>query len=64
MLELHISLHNTANKPSTISCSHMADWARLRASAYLTRLGKTRNRLYVMLNWTTAMLFGRDMSRW
>ena len=42
----------------------MADVVCLCASAYLTRLGKMRNRLYVMLNWTTAMLFGRDMSRW
>ena len=29
----------------------MADVACLCASAYLTRLGKMRNRLYVMLNW-------------
>lgn len=42
----------------------MADSAYVCDSAYLTRLGKMRNRLYVMLNWTTAMLFGRDMSRW
>lgn len=33
-------------------------------SAYLTRLGSIQNRLYVMMNWTTTFLFGRDMSKW
>jgi NADH:ubiquinone reductase (non-electrogenic) len=33
-------------------------------SAYLTRLGTVQNRLYVMINWTLALLFGRDVSRW
>ena len=33
-------------------------------SAYLTRLGSTQNRLYVMMNWFTTMIFGRDLSRW
>ncbi len=34
------------------------------ASAYLTRLGNMRNRLYVMMNWTMSLIFGRDVSRW
>ncbi|KAK9817823.1 hypothetical protein WJX72_002730 [[Myrmecia] bisecta] len=33
-------------------------------SAYLTRLATLRNRIYVALNWTTTLLFGRDVSRW
>ncbi len=26
--------------------------------------GTFQNRLYVMINWTTSLLFGRDVSRW
>ena len=26
--------------------------------------GTVQNRLYVMINWTLALLFGRDVSRW
>jgi len=33
-------------------------------SAYLTKLGSLRNRLYVMMNWTTTMILGRDLTRW
>lgn len=33
-------------------------------SAYLTRLGNAQNRLYVLINWLTTTIFGRDMSRW
>ncbi|KAL3148596.1 hypothetical protein ABBQ38_014024 [Trebouxia sp. C0009 RCD-2024] len=33
-------------------------------SAYLTRLGNAQNRLYVVINWLTTTIFGRDMSRW
>lgn len=32
-------------------------------SAYLTRLISWRNRLYVMVNWATTMVFGRDVSK-
>ena len=34
------------------------------ASAYLTRLGNMRNRIYVAMNWTMTLLLGRDVSRW
>ena len=33
-------------------------------SAYLTRLSNAQNRLYVVMNWLTTTVFGRDMSRW
>lgn len=33
-------------------------------SAYLTRLGNAQNRFYVLMNWLTTSVFGRDMSRW
>ena len=33
-------------------------------SAYLTRLGSLKARLYVAGNWTMTLLFGRDISRW
>jgi len=33
-------------------------------SAYVTRLGAWRNRLSAALNWCTASLFGRNLSRW
>lgn len=33
-------------------------------SAYLTRLGNAQNRFYVLTNWLTTTIFGRDMSRW
>ena len=33
-------------------------------SAYLTRLGTANNRIYVLVNWLTTAMFGRDMSRW
>ncbi len=33
-------------------------------SAYLTRLGTMKARLFVVFNWTMTMLFGRDISRW
>ncbi|DBB14410.1 hypothetical protein WJX82_007842 [Trebouxia sp. C0006] len=33
-------------------------------SAYLTRLGNAQNRFYVIVNWLTTRIFGRDMSRW
>lgn len=33
-------------------------------SAYLTRLGTLKARLYVAGNWTMTLLFGRDVNRW
>jgi NADH:ubiquinone reductase (non-electrogenic) len=46
----------------SLSMTGFSGWLAWR-SAYLTRLGNTRNRLYVMMNWTMALLFGRDISR-
>ncbi len=46
-----------------ISLTGFKSWVAWR-SAYLTRLGNVRNRLYVMLDWTIALLFGRDVSAW
>ncbi|KAL8228170.1 hypothetical protein R6Q57_015754 [Mikania cordata] len=37
----------------------MAGWR----SAYLTRVLSWRNRFYVMINWATTLVFGRDNSR-
>ena len=48
-------------------CPVQRTWSKVRmcgASAYLTRLGNMRNRLYVMMNWTMSLIFGRDVSRW
>jgi NADH:ubiquinone reductase (non-electrogenic) len=33
-------------------------------SAYLTRLGTMKARLFVFFNWSMTLLFGRDISRW
>ena len=38
-------------------------WVAWR-SAYLTRLGSISKRLAVAFDWTTTLLFGRDLSRW
>jgi NADH:ubiquinone reductase (non-electrogenic) len=46
-----------------LSMSGFSSWVAWR-SAYLTRLGTIKNRLYVVVNWTTTLLFGRDISRW
>eukprot|EP00884_Botryococcus_braunii_P021353 jgi/Botrbrau1/7901/Bobra.9_2s0074.1 len=52
------------DKPAQrLSFTGFASWVAWR-SAYLTRLGNWRNRLYVAINWTTSLLFGRDVSRW
>ena len=45
-----------------LSLAGFSGWLAWR-SAYLTRLHGVRNRLYVMINWTTTLLFGRDLSR-
>ena len=38
----------------------------MKTSYHCVRLlaGTVQNRLYVMINWTLALLFGRDVSRW
>mmetsp|Transcript_17718 Transcript_17718/g.49590 ORF Transcript_17718/g.49590 Transcript_17718/m.49590 type:complete len:132 (+) Transcript_17718:107-502(+) len=61
VMELHLPEH--AGKRTGLSFSGFFSWLAWR-SAYLTRLGPFRNRLYVMVNWSTSMLFGRDVSRW
>ena len=33
-------------------------------SAYLTKLGTLKHRMYVAGDWTLTLLFGRDTSRW
>lgn len=45
------------------SWSGFVSWLAWR-SAYLTRLGTVKARLYVATNWTLTLLFGRDISRW
>ncbi|EIE24104.1 mitochondrial type-II NADH dehydrogenase [Coccomyxa subellipsoidea C-169] len=51
------------SKGRGLSLTGFKSWLAWR-SAYLTRLGNVRNRLYVMLDWTIALLFGRDVSAW
>lgn len=46
-----------------LSWAGFSSWIAWR-SAYLTRLGTFKARLYVATNWTITMLFGRDISRW
>jgi hypothetical protein len=43
---------------SRLSWAGFASWVAWR-SAYLTRLGTMKHRLYVMTNWTLTLLFGR-----
>lgn len=40
-----------------------SSWIAWR-SAYLTRLGTMKHRLYVMSDWTMSLIFGRDVSQW
>eukprot|EP00887_Chlorella_sp_A99_P002787 scaffold6.g2787.t1 len=46
-----------------LSWAGFASWVAWR-SAYLTRLGRWKHRLFVASNWTLTKLFGRDTSRW
>ena len=48
-----------SNKPH-LSMTGFKGWLAWR-SAYLTRLGNMRNRLYVAFNWTLTFLLGRDV---
>lgn len=50
-------------KGRLISWAGFTSWIAWR-SAYLTRLGTLKARLYVVTNWTLSLLFGRDISRW
>ena len=64
--------------PATSLCTHSMQlviraWCRFSftglnawlawRSAYFTRLASMRNRVYLLTNWTTTLIFGRDMSR-
>ena len=51
------------DSPINYTMSGFSSWFAWR-SAYLTRLGSLRNRLYVAFNWTITLLIGRDLSRW
>ncbi|CAD7695202.1 unnamed protein product [Ostreobium quekettii] len=51
------------SSPVRYSMRGFSSWLAWR-SAYLTRLGSIRNRLYVAFNWTITLLLGRDLSRW
>lgn len=46
-----------------LSWGGFSSWVAWR-SAYLTRLGTWKHRLYVACNWTLTLVFGRDISRW
>ena len=46
-----------------LGLSGFISWIAWR-SVYLTKLGSFQNRLYVLLNWTTTLLLGRDLTRW
>lgn len=53
-----------ADKGRTVfSMAGFTSWVAWR-SAYLTRLGTWRQRLYVAFNWASTLVFGRDLSRW
>ncbi|KAI3745485.1 hypothetical protein L1987_58599 [Smallanthus sonchifolius] len=45
-----------------VSMAGFVSWLIWR-SAYLTRVLSWRNRLYVMINWATTLVFGRDNTR-
>ena len=49
--------------PGMFSWAGFTSWVAWR-SAYLTKLGTFKSRLFVMTNWTLTMVFGRDISRW
>jgi NADH:ubiquinone reductase (non-electrogenic) len=46
-----------------LSWAGFTSWLAWR-SAYLTRLGTLKHRLYVAGDWALTLLFGRDISRW
>eukprot|EP01025_Chloroclados_australasicus_P010990 TRINITY_DN14731_c0_g1_i1.p1 TRINITY_DN14731_c0_g1~~TRINITY_DN14731_c0_g1_i1.p1 ORF type:complete len:536 (-),score=64.97 TRINITY_DN14731_c0_g1_i1:675-2282(-) len=46
-----------------MSFTGFISWVAWR-SAYLTRLGSINKRIKVMVDWSTSLLFGRDLSRW
>ena len=57
-----LELGDPARGQKGVSMTGFKSWLAWR-SAYLTRLGNTRNRVYVAMNWTMALIFGRDISR-
>lgn len=56
-----IELHK--GQKASYSWAGFTSWLAWR-SAYLTRLGTWKARLFVMTNWTMTLIFGRDVSRW
>ena len=52
-----------SSNAAKLSWGGFSSWVAWR-SAYLTRLGTIKNRLYVATNWTLTLLFGRDVSRY
>ncbi|KAL4421702.1 hypothetical protein ABPG77_010646 [Micractinium sp. CCAP 211/92] len=50
-------------KQPKISWAGFSSWVAWR-SAYLTRLGTMKHRLYVAGDWMLTLMFGRDISRW
>lgn len=52
-----------AGKGPTLSLRGFTSWLAWR-SAYLTRLGTWRQRLFVAANWVSTIVWGRDLSRW
>lgn len=52
-----------AGRRPVLSMRGFVSWVAWR-SAYLTRLGTWRQRLYVAFNWASTIVFGRDLSRW
>jgi hypothetical protein len=58
-----LELYPSNPKRGRLSFHGFLSWVAWR-SAYLTRLGNFRNRLYVAVNWATTLVMGRDLSRW
>ncbi|EFN58862.1 hypothetical protein CHLNCDRAFT_140737 [Chlorella variabilis] len=50
-------------KQRKLSWAGFSSWVAWR-SAYLTRLGTMKHRMYVAGDWALTLLFGRDISRW
>ena len=57
-----IELGDSAQGRRAVSWAGFSSWVAWR-SAYLTRLGTMKGRLYVATNWTLTLLFGRDISQ-
>ncbi|BBN13407.1 NADH:quinone reductase (non-electrogenic) [Marchantia polymorpha subsp. ruderalis] len=57
-----VDLRDTKKASKGVSMAGFLSWIVWR-SAYLTRVVSWRNRIYVALNWTTTLIFGRDITR-